>query len=100
MNALCDVSSAGMNCSRSITSLFGSETSLIEIVWPLGTPPFVTTPVGVDVDERAPSEFRAVTRTRSVRPMSSAVGTYVLAVAPPMSTQLPPTESQRRHWYV
>src|SRR3954447_9654586 len=30
--------------------------------------------------------------------MSSAVGTYVLPVAPPMSTQPPPTESQRRHW--
>src|SRR5204863_7440163 len=33
VNALCEVRSAGMNCSRSITSLFGSETSLIEIVW-------------------------------------------------------------------
>ena len=46
-------------------SRFGSETSLIEIVWPLGTPAFETGAVGVDVDERAPSELRAVTRTRS-----------------------------------
>ena len=28
------------------------------------------------------------------------LGTYVLAVAPPMSAHEPPVASQRRHWYV
>ena len=69
---------------------FGKTTSLIEIVEPLGAPAFVTTPVGVEVAERELRLFLAVTRTRKVRPMSTAFTRYVLPVAPLMSAQLPP----------
>ena len=66
VNALRERRIAGMNCKRSMISRFGRETSLIEIVCPLGTPALPTTAVGVEVDEREPSELRAVTRTRNV----------------------------------
>src|SRR5918994_5266436 len=84
---------------RSTNSRFGNDTSLIEIVEPLGASALATTPVGAEVAEAAPAALRAVTRTRSVVPSSAAVRTYVFPVAPLMSEQLPPVRSQRRHWY-
>jgi hypothetical protein len=65
VNGLRERMISGMNCTRSMMSRFGSETSVIEIVCPLGTDAFVTTPVGVVVAEREPRLFRAVTRKRS-----------------------------------
>ena len=58
------------------------------------------TAVGTDVDWVAPSAFRAVTRERIVSSTSTFFSTYVFSVAPPMVAQLPPSLSQRRHWYV
>jgi hypothetical protein len=89
-------SGCGENESRSISSRFGSETSLIETLAPLGASAFATTPDGADVADAAPLAFLAVTRTRSVFPSSADVSTYVFAVAPLMSAQLPPLRSQRR----
>jgi hypothetical protein len=89
----------GENRTRSTINRFGSVTSAIDTVEPLGASAFATTPVGADVAEDAPREFRAVTRTRIVVPWSADVRTYVFAVAPPMSAQLAPVESQRLHRY-
>src|SRR5918994_707499 len=83
---------------RSTNSRFGNDTSLIEIVEPLGASALATTPVGAEVAEAAPAALRAVTRTRSVVLSSAAVRIYVFPVAPLMSEQLPPVRSQRRHW--
>ena len=58
----------------------------------------VTTAVWAESADDEPAEFVPVTRTRTVEPTSETVGTYVPAVAPTMSTQAPPAESQRRHW--
>ena len=58
----------------------------------------LTTAVGTDVDERVPSEFLALTMTRSVLPASTAFSVYVLSLAPPMLLQLPPSLSHLRHW--
>ena len=58
------------------------------------------TAVGTDVDWAAPSAFRAVTRERIVLSTSTFFSTYVFSVAPPIVAQLPPSLSQRRHWYV
>jgi hypothetical protein len=41
----------------------------------------------------------AVTATRSVDPWSAVTALYDEAVAPAMSAQAEPLESQRRHWY-
>src|SRR5919197_5008047 len=57
-----------------------------------------TTAVGTEVAALDPASFDARTRTRSVFPTSADVSTYVLCVAPLMFAQLPPVESQRRHW--
>ena len=78
-------------------SRFGNDTSLIETADPTGASALLTTAVGVDVADCDPRLFFAVTRTRRVFPMSADVGTYVLFVAPLMSEQLAPVESQRRH---
>ena len=43
--------------------------------------------------------FVAVTEITSVTPASAPVVTRVWPVAPAMSTQAPPRESQRCHWY-
>src|SRR5689334_13067031 len=59
----------------------------------------LTTPVGTDVDAFEPSLFRATTRTRSVLPWSTSFSVYDFSVAPLMSEQLPPLESQRRQLY-
>src|SRR5438552_11165849 len=64
----------------------------------LGTAP--TTAVGTDVAEPEPDEFFAVTTALSVLPWSTETSVYDWLVAPLMSAQLPPFESQRRHWYV
>src|SRR6476659_8981645 len=88
----------------------GSETSLTSTVpVPDVGQPFVeggggpgfafTTELGTDVDDAEPSAFLAVTRTRIVLPTSTVLRTYVLSVAPLIDEQLPPFESQRRHWY-
>jgi hypothetical protein len=45
-----------------------------------------------------PAELVAVTATRSVEPTSALAATYVCAVAPGRSLQLPPLAPQRRHW--
>ena len=58
----------------------------------------LTTAVGTDVAERVPSEFLALTVTRSVLPTSTAFSVYVLDVAPPMLEQLPPSVSHLLHW--
>jgi hypothetical protein len=94
-----DRSGCGENETRSISSRFGSETSLIETVAPLGASAFATTPDGADVADADPRELRAVTRTRSVVSRSAVVRTYVFAVAELMSAQLPPVRSQRRQRY-
>ena len=54
-----------------------------------------TTAVGTDVESVEPSVFVAVTVTRSVAPASMCLSTYVLAVAPLIFAQLPPSWSQR-----
>jgi len=46
-----------------------------------------------------PPELDAVTATLTVDPTSAATRAYVCAVAPAMSLQVAPDESQRRHWY-
>src|SRR5262249_61598079 len=58
-----------------------------------------TTPVAADVAVVEPPEFVAVTATRRVDPWSAATTLYDAAVAPAMSAQPAPPESQRRHWY-
>jgi hypothetical protein len=58
----------------------------------------VTTAVGTDVSALEPAPFVARTRTRRVLPTSADVRVYALLVAPMMFEQLPPFESQRRHW--
>jgi hypothetical protein len=57
----------------------------------------VTTPVAAEEADDEPALFDAVTTTRTVEPTSADTSVYVLPVAPPMSTQLAPAESQRRH---
>jgi hypothetical protein len=99
VNVCLEWSGSGLNDNPSMSSRFGSDTSLIEMVVPLGASAFATTAVGTDVDDAAPRTFLAVTRTRSVLPPSDDVSAYVRAVAPPISAQLPPVASQRRHRY-
>jgi hypothetical protein len=50
--------------------------------------------------EAVPYALVAVSRTRRVRPRSSELRARVVAVAPRISSQVAPDESQRRHWYV
>jgi len=57
-----------------------------------------STAVGSEVAVAVPKLFVAVTATRSRDPMSSDDGVYVNEVAPAMSLQFAPLESQRRHW--
>src|SRR5205085_10443683 len=54
--------------------------------------------VGADVAETAPSKFVAVTTTTSLWCRSSAVGLYVVPVAPAMVVQLAPARSHCFHW--
>ena len=66
-------------------------------------PPVVgaATTVGVAADSTGPTgppPLSALTLTRIVEPMSPATGTYVDAVAEPMSAQFAPAASQRSHW--
>jgi hypothetical protein len=56
-----------------------------------------TTPVAAEEADDEPALFEAVTTTRIVEPTSADTSVYVLPVAPAMSTQLAPAESQRRH---
>ena len=63
----------GANCTRSMIRRFGRATSLIEIAAPLGGPALVTTAVGAELAEVEPALFFAVTRTRAVVPMSTAL---------------------------
>ena len=58
-----------------------------------------TTALGAGLALLDPAVFVAVTATRSVCCTSSPVAVYVAPVAPPMSPQLAPVPSQRRHWY-
>jgi len=55
--------------------------------------------VWFDVAGVEPPAFVAVTFTRIVDPTSAAWSVYVELVAPPMSPQFAPAESQRCHWY-
>src|SRR5437868_6290831 len=64
-------------------------------VWP---PP--TTAVCADVAGVDPAAFVAVATRRIVAPTSAPTRAYEFEVALPMSPQLAPAESQRRHWYV
>jgi hypothetical protein len=57
----------------------------------------VTTLVGAESAEVEPTLFVAVTRTRIVQPASPAATTWVAAVAPEMSLQLPPFVLHLRH---
>src|SRR5262245_10166226 len=59
-----------------------------------GVPP-PTAPVWFDSADREPTSFRAVTRTRSVRPVSLSTTRYWLSVAPLISLQLSPAALQR-----
>jgi hypothetical protein len=61
--------------------------------------PDVTTGDAEEVAADVPYVFVAVTRTRRVAPASIDVSVNVVPVAPAMSPQLLPAESQRRHWY-
>ena len=58
-----------------------------------------TTAVGVVVAVVDPSALVAVTWARSVLSRSTVFKVYVVAVAPEMFEQLPPSLSQRSHWY-
>ena len=58
----------------------------------------VTTAVWGEVAVAVPPALVPVTTTRIVEPMSATTCVYVDAVAPPMSAQLLPEASQRRHW--
>ena len=57
---------------------------------------FAMTTVAADVAFAEPTPFVAVTATRIVEPTSAAPRTYVVPVAPAMSTQLAPAALQRR----
>jgi hypothetical protein len=57
----------------------------------------VTTAEGAVVREAAPPGFDAVTRIRTVAPMSSSPSRWLAAVAPGITTQPVPAESQRSH---
>jgi hypothetical protein len=59
----------------------------------------VTTAVGSERADAAPSALTAVTRTRIVLPASAAVSRYVLRAARKMLRQSLPLASQRCHWY-
>ena len=58
-----------------------------------------TTAVCVELALLEPTEFVPVTTTRKVKPTSAATAVYDCELAPAMSLQLLPDESQRRHWY-
>ena len=63
----------------------------------------VTRSVAFDATVVAPSEFDAVTRTRSRKPTSAVATMYELVVAPPITAQsepssAPPDVGQRTHW--
>jgi hypothetical protein len=58
----------------------------------------VTTPVAAEEADDEPALFDAVTSTRTVEPTSADANVYVCALAPAISAQLAPAESQRRHW--
>ena len=60
----------------------------------------LTTAVSFESELAEPSEFFAVTRTRSVWPTSAFLSRYVEESAPPMFAQPLPCALQRRHWYV
>ena len=57
-----------------------------------------TTPLAADEAAVEPTLFVAITTTTTVEPTSAAASVYEDCVAPTTSTQLPPAESQRRHW--
>ena len=56
-----------------------------------------TTAVAADEAVEDPTEFVAVTETRSVDPTSADEATYVVLVAPARGAQAAPLESQRCH---
>src|SRR5438094_380107 len=57
-----------------------------------------TTALGVLAAEVEPTELVAVTTTTIVEPTSAEVSASVVLVAPAMSAQFAPAESQRCHW--
>jgi hypothetical protein len=59
----------------------------------------VTGPTTPELAVAEPTEFVAVTTTRSVEPTSAADAAYEEPVAPATSEQPEPVESQRCHWY-
>src|SRR5262245_16859440 len=91
----------GSSAWRSTSRRFGAFTSPIAIVPPPGFSQLpagggvvaasATTAVGTDVIVVPPSAFCAVTRTRSVLPLSTSFRTYVFWIAPLIDEQLPPS---------
>jgi hypothetical protein len=79
-----------MAMSRS-TPLRAEDLRAVESPWEV---PGVTGPIGDDCAVVVPPAFAAVTSTRTERPSSSAVRTYVGSVAPSMGVQ-PPLPTQR-----
>ena len=57
----------------------------------------MTTAVWAEDAVELPDPFKPFTATRIVEPTSAPDCTYVVAVSPPMLTQLLPDESQRSH---
>src|SRR4051812_6451661 len=96
VNVVRERSGWGVNCRRSTSSRFGSDTSAIDTVAPPGASALPMTALGADVDDDEPRALRPVTRTRSVVPSSTDVSTYVFAVALLMSAQFAPVLVQRR----
>jgi hypothetical protein len=58
-----------------------------------------TIEVGAESAELLPAEFDALTETTSAAPASFEPSVYVWLVAPEMSLQFEPLESQCRHRY-
>jgi hypothetical protein len=54
--------------------------------------------VGLELADADPEVFEAVTARTIVEPTSPEASVYAVPVAPVMSAQFAPLESQRRHW--
>src|SRR5262245_6558776 len=65
----------------------------------VGVDSFWITALGTEVACVVPSLFVARTRKRTVLPTSADFSVYCCVFAPPMLAQLPPSLSQRSHWY-
>src|SRR5262245_2413682 len=90
----------GENCTWDTISRSPFGTLVTETTCPglggEGVPSLATT-LKFDTAERVPESFRAVTRTRSARPVSRSTTWYWLSAAPSISLQLVPSLAQRNH---